>query len=108
MPENLLFELPPEIEACDTVVIYDERSGAIRHTHNVFTWRGATHPTREEIEKEAMEEARRAGVELRGVATLRIDPREVEADALHRVDVRERRLVASRVRRGRGRARPTG
>jgi len=101
MTEKLLFDLPPEVEACDMVVVYDRKTGAIRHTHECFTWRGGEHPSREAIEREAMEHAGRIHRELGEVEALHVDPRTVELDALHHVDVNRRALVAGAVvRRG--------
>lgn len=93
MSETLQFDIPPEVEACDMVVLYDRETGSIRHTHRCFTWRGGEHPSREELEREAREQARRARSELDGVEVLHVDPRKVDLDSLTRVDVKRRELV---------------
>jgi hypothetical protein len=99
MSEELTFELPPEVEACDMVVVYESATGTIRHTHKVFTWRGGDHPKREALEKEALAEARQLHDDLDDVEMLVVDPRRVQLDAMQRVDVRKRTLVASPVPR---------
>lgn len=95
MSDKVLFDLPPEVESVDMVVIYDSETGAIRHTHRVFTWKGGEHPSPEELERDAMEGAARDHPDLGNVEMLRVDPTTIEPDALLSVDVEARAIVST-------------
>jgi hypothetical protein len=95
MADQMPFEVAPEVESADMVVVYDRETGAIRHAHRVFTLPGGRHPDREERERDALAHARRGHAELGHVELLHVDPRAVELEAVHRVDPRRRALVAS-------------
>lgn len=95
MSEKIVTELPAEVEKCEMVVVYDCESGTIKHIHRVFTWRGGEHPSREELEREAMEQAAEAHMDLDDVELLHVDPRTVPINVLLSVDVKERVLVAT-------------
>lgn len=86
-----------EIESWDLVVVYDPEDGRIVHTHHTVTWRGGEHPDRETQELTAAEHAEaEAGAAPERVAFLHTDPREVDPEALLRVDPETRTLVTER------------
>jgi hypothetical protein len=78
------------------VVLYDPKSGAIVHSHQVVTSRGGVHPDAPTLERQALEHAahvRKAPVQ--GVAVLHVNPQEFDFHATYTVDVNTKRLKAS-------------
>lgn len=85
------------IENWDLVVVYDPEDGRVVHTHHTVTWRGGEHPTKDEQERAATEQAEsEAGVAPERVAFLHPDPREVDPEAFLRVDPKTRSLISKR------------
>ncbi|HXD47004.1 MAG TPA: hypothetical protein VN655_17920 [Pseudolabrys sp.] len=76
------------------VVIYDAKTGAIVHRHEVVTVRGGVHPDAKAIEAEALAlyAAARPGAKGK-TAVLHFDPRTLTPRRLHKVDVAKRKLV---------------
>lgn len=99
MSDEIHTELQPEVEKSEAVIVYDRETGAVQHVHRVFTWRGGEHPGREELEREAREQAAFQRKELGEVELLHVDPQEIPRDAVLRVDPRRRKLVAKPVKR---------
>ncbi|MGB9366768.1 MAG: hypothetical protein WCE79_12240 [Xanthobacteraceae bacterium] len=76
------------------VVLYDPKSGAIVHSHQVVTARGAVHPDAQAIEREALEQAAHARKASVSAAFLHVNPREIDLAAAHVVDVKTGQLKA--------------
>ena len=86
------------IESWDLVVVYDPEDGRVVHSHHTVTWRGGEHPAKEEQERAATEHAEaEAGIDPERIAFLHLDPREVDPEALLRVDPKTRTLIAERL-----------
>ena len=82
-------EIHGDYEHWSMVVLYDPETGHIAHTHQVVTSRGGRHPDRKALEAEAAEHASRARkASLGKLAFLHVDPREVDFDVPHVVDVK--------------------
>lgn len=83
-----------DVERWSLVVIYDESTGAVVHTHQVVTSRGGAHPDDTAIEREALELAG-SGTSATGrrLSPLRVDPRSINTDSHYRVDPEKRELV---------------
>jgi len=76
-------------------------TGAIVHAHYAAADPGADLPGRQEIEREAVANARQRGTRRGGMAVdtlarLHVDPRRFRVDRAWRVDVRTRSLVPAR------------
>lgn len=81
-------------EHWELALVYDPETGRVIHQHEVITWPGGKHPSREEIEREALEQAGRHRERPLGrTAILHTDPRKLRAEALHRVDPALRTVV---------------
>ena len=79
------------------VVFYDGRTGRIVHTHKVVTFEGGEHPDRKTIERDALEQLRRAQPKFtKKPEILHIDPRSVDPDKLYKIDPKKRVLVEQR------------
>jgi hypothetical protein len=75
------------------VVLYDPKSGAIVHSHQVVTHPGGVHPDAQALEKQALEHAGHAHkAPLQGMAVLHVNPRELDLEASYAVDVKAKRL----------------
>src|SRR4051794_41753364 len=69
------------------VVLYDPKSGAIVHSHQVVTHPGGVHPDAQALEKQALEHAGHAHkAPLQGMAVLHGYPPEPDLDASYAVD----------------------
>lgn len=81
------------------VVIYDAKTGAIVHRHEVVTVAGGTHPDDKAIEAEALALFAQAQPGQKAkTAVLHFDPRTLAPDRLHKVDVAARKLVEIQVK----------
>lgn len=88
-----------EYEHWSMVVIYDPDSGEIAHTHQCVTTRGGTHPDKETLEREAMENfSLGRATPTKKMSLLHVDPRSVKMDAHYKVDIERHSLVEVRLR----------
>lgn len=86
----------PEPEAIHTLVVYDAKTGAIVHRHQVVTFPGAPKRTKEQLEARALEMARLQTGTKKSLAVLATDAEAVSEPAEYAVDVTKRRLVKLR------------
>jgi len=88
---------PIEIPAGTAVVVYDRKTGAVRHVHEEVTLPGGKAPTRKEIVANALDhaEAHAPGARLdrSGVATLVVDGEELRKAGRFHVDPKAKKLV---------------
>jgi hypothetical protein len=85
-----------EFDQWSMVVLYDPKSGAIVHSHQVVTSRGGVHPDQPTLEKLALEHASHARkAPVQGVAVLHVNPHEFDFHAVYSVDVNAKRLKAN-------------
>ncbi|HKI06542.1 MAG TPA: hypothetical protein VKK31_31490 [Thermoanaerobaculia bacterium] len=83
-----------DVERWSMVVVYDESTGTVVHTHQVVTSRGGAHPDDAAIEREALELAGHRGSDTgQRLSPLRVDPRSINADSHYQVDSVKRTLV---------------
>jgi hypothetical protein len=76
------------------VVLYEPETGGILHTHRVVTFEGGKHPTKESLEKEALEQLRLAQPKLtKQPAFLHSAANSMKAGALYKVDKQKKALV---------------
>jgi hypothetical protein len=78
------------------VVLYDPATGNIVHGHYCEADAGVELPSREELEKTALEYAKRhakKGVDLPKAKVLHIDPKEFQMGRKYRVDPKLKKLV---------------
>jgi hypothetical protein len=88
-----LVEHAGEVEQWSIVVVYDAKSGDIVHKHECVSLRGGTHPSKQMLEKDALEQASRAGRDTTKVSLLHVDPKDLNIDAHYKVDTKTRTLV---------------
>jgi hypothetical protein len=81
-----------EVEQSSMVVFHDD-SGEIVHVHEYVTVRGGTHPSQEELEEEAREQASRAGVATENVSLIHVDPESIEQGTDYKVDTEKGVLI---------------
>jgi len=67
------------------VVLYDP-NGNIVHTHESVNVQGGTHPSRDVIERDALEQAANAGRDTTNLSILHVDPNSLKTDANYKVD----------------------
>jgi len=84
---------PGEFEHWSMAVVYDPESGDIVHKHESMSLRGGDHPGKEELEKDALDQASRAGRNTARVSVLHVDPQSLKADAHYKVDTKNKKLV---------------
>ncbi len=90
----------PPVEYVDAVVLYDRSSGEIVHIHRVVTFKGATHPGRDAVAKEARTLAERVGKSTQNADVLPCEDLDfLQSDKEYKVDVATRKLVQSGVKR---------
>jgi hypothetical protein len=78
------------------VVLYDPATGSIVHGHYCEADAGSEFPSREELEKTALEFARRharKGVDVARAAILHVDPKALQMDRKYRVNPALKQLV---------------
>jgi hypothetical protein len=89
-----------EIQVWSMVLFYDTASGDIRHIHQCISLKGATHKTKQQIERDAKATLRRhaGGRPIpRGLSLLHVDPNGIDWKHPHRVDPKRRVLVKVRL-----------
>ena len=81
------------IENKRTCVLYDGRTGAIRHAHTVITLAGASPRDAAAIEKEAYQLASAAGRDLQNAEVLHVPGAPFTSPSRYKVDTTKRALV---------------
>lgn len=95
---------PLQISQTHAVVVYDPASGEVRHIHHVTVIQGAKAPATHEMEKRALDLAKRlGGHDPSRLKALQIAPENLKPRMKHRVDVKTLKLVSEPVSRKRGR-----
>lgn len=80
--------------ACEQAyVLYDVRTGNIRHVHRVTVFEGATAPSPKEDEARAMSTAQQFGHPIEHLRVLAVELGDLRASAPQRVDLQTLRLV---------------
>jgi hypothetical protein len=81
------------VDQWSMVVLYNPKSGAIVHTHQVVSTQGGVHPDARAVENLALEHASHARkAPVQGVAFLHVNPRDIDFDQSYAVDVKAKRL----------------
>lgn len=86
------------------VILYDERTGVISHTHFFSAANGGTLPGTEELERVAYAHAEKDGFTIRTHKAIHVDPATLKRGMSYRVSVKKGVLVEVKV----GRHRPQG
>jgi hypothetical protein len=89
-----------EIPEGDVVIVYDTRTGAIRHIHEEVTLDGAMELTPAALTKKATTFARSLSADDGSLATLITTGKELRGKRRLRVDIAKRKLVGVRARPG--------
>ncbi len=93
---DLVFGANPitDVEADSTCVIFEARSGRIRHTHRVVTLRGGRHPDTKEMVRVARDHLQQAGGDLTGLNEIIVDSVALDTPGMISVDVATGGLVS--------------
>ena len=76
------------------VVIFNPRTGAIIHRHDVITEKGGKHPDEKTRERDALHQLRQAQPECKAeTALLHVNPKTIRPGILYKVDTKKRVLV---------------
>jgi hypothetical protein len=62
----------PALLASDAVVVYDPKDGRVRHLHHSLVFEGGHRAEPESLRRTALEQARRLGCAVDGLATLHV------------------------------------
>ena len=81
------------VESQVSCVLYDPKSGQIRHVHTVVTMTGGERSTQAQVEKRAYALAKGVIANSAKLKALHVDPATVQAGRRYRVDVKLRALV---------------
>ena len=83
-----------EVGSESAVVIFDPRTGAIIHRHDVVTEKGGKHPDEKTRERDALEQFRHAQPEFKAkTAVIYVDPNTIKPQAPYKVDTKRLVLV---------------
>jgi hypothetical protein len=83
----------PGIASEQAYVVYDVRTGHIRHVHRVTVFEGASAPSQKEGEARAMSTAQQSGHPIEHLRVLAVELGDLHASVPQRVDLQTLRLV---------------
>lgn len=83
----------PAIACEQAYVVYDVRTGHIRHVHRVTMFEGASAPSQKEGEARAMGTAQQFGHPIEHLRVLAVKPGDLHASMPQRMDLQTLRLV---------------
>lgn len=90
-----------EFDNWSMVVLYRTDSGDVVHTHQCVTTRGGKHPTKRQLEEDAMEGLKQASVGKvvtpRKLSLVHVDPRSIDSDSHYKVDTKKCVLVQTKI-----------
>jgi hypothetical protein len=85
------------------VILYNQRTGVISHTHFFSAANGGTLPGKEELERVAYAHAEKDGCNIRTHKAIHVDPATLTRGLSYRVSVKKRAPVLVEVKVGRHR-----
>ena len=83
-----------EVEDESMTVVYDPQTGQIVHMHYSVTTKGGTHPAREILEKDALEQLAQAQPKMtKKMALLHVKPSGFKPRTFYKIDIKKQILV---------------
>jgi hypothetical protein len=84
----------PAVKSIDTVALYDEKSGAVLHLHEIIMFEGAKAKTIEEMQNDALDYAKQLGNNVQKLAALHVPNFQANAPA-YKVNLKKKTLEAT-------------
>lgn len=83
-----------DVTSDTTCIVYDAKTGSIRHVHQVLTLKGGAKPKPSEIEKRALGFTAEQGIKASQVATLVVSSDQLPPGATYRIDTKKQIIVS--------------
>jgi hypothetical protein len=86
-----------DVTSDTTCIVYDAKTGGIRHVHQVLTLKDGTKPKPSEIEKRALGFTAEQGASTSQLATLTVSSDKVPPGAMYGIDTKKKVIVSEPV-----------